>query len=614
MPAACRSCCANSRPHRPRRADRGRRHPARRGGGGRGGAGQTVIRSPGDPIKPIGAMAVLRGNLAPRGAVIKHSAATPGLLSHTGRRWCSTRWPTSPPGWTTPDLDVAADDVLVLRNAGPKGAPGMPEAGYLPIPKKLARQGVKDMVRVSDARMSGTAFGTIVLHVTPESAVGGPLALVRTGDRIRLDVPARRIDLLVDEAELAARAASLPEAARPDWAARGYARLFHDTVTQADEGATSTSCCGSRRRPREGGRPRSARIPRHPADRAAAEPSRRARPAGQPLETRPCPSLPRRSPWARGRGADPLRHRAGQRRRGRPRPCRRRGRGPADPRDRAGAVLRRAGAGREDRRPGAAVGRAAAPAIVAVDAGHGFAYPALEAACAALPEVARAEGLAAAPIRRSHHCGAAGLVVEALAAQGFVALLFANAPAAMAPWGRDGAAVRHQPIAFACPLPGRDPIVIDLALSKVARGHIVAAQKRGEPIPEGWGPRRRGPSDHRSRRGARRHDGAARRRQGHGARPDGRTPRRRLTGGRFAAEASSFLDITGARPRRPTDPRPRPRAPSRRTRDPLRAAGGGGRGAGRPPPSRSRRLAARERARAEGLTIGDALLAEIAAA
>ncbi|MEH3148187.1 MAG: dihydroxy-acid dehydratase [Methylobacterium frigidaeris] len=198
--------------------------------------GQTVIRSPDDPIKPIGAMAVLRGNLAPRGAVIKHSAATPGLLRHTGRAVVFDSLADLAARVDDPDLDVAPDDVLVLRNAGPKGAPGMPEAGYLPIPKKLARQGVKDMVRISDARMSGTAFGTIVLHITPESAVGGPLALVRTGDRIRLDVPARRIDLLVEEAELSARAAALPEAARPDWAARGYARLFHDSVTQADEG------------------------------------------------------------------------------------------------------------------------------------------------------------------------------------------------------------------------------------------------------------------------------------------------------------------------------------------------------------------------------------------
>jgi dihydroxy-acid dehydratase len=135
-----------------------------------------------------------------------------------------------------PDLEVTADDVLVLRNAGPKGAPGMPEAGYLPIPKKLARDGVKDMVRISDARMSGTAFGTIVLHIAPESAAGGPLALVRTGDRIRLDVPARRIDVLVEDAELSRRAAVAQAAQHPDGPDRGYARLFQQSVLQADEG------------------------------------------------------------------------------------------------------------------------------------------------------------------------------------------------------------------------------------------------------------------------------------------------------------------------------------------------------------------------------------------
>ena len=198
--------------------------------------GQTVIRSPASPIKPTGAMAVLRGNLAPRGAVIKHSAATPHLLQHTGRAVVFESISDMAERVDDPDLDVGPDDVLVLRNAGPKGAPGMPEAGYLPIPRKLARQGVKDMVRISDARMSGTAFGTIVLHVTPESAVGGPLGLVRTGDLIRLDVPARRIDLLVEDAELAARQDALRPQPRPAWAARGYARLFHDTVTQADEG------------------------------------------------------------------------------------------------------------------------------------------------------------------------------------------------------------------------------------------------------------------------------------------------------------------------------------------------------------------------------------------
>ena len=147
-------------------------------------------------------MAVLHGNLAPRGAVIKHSAASPKLLQHTGRAVVFESVEDMTLRVDDPALDVTADDVLVLRNAGPKGAPGMPEAGYLPIPKKLARAGVKDMVRISDARMSGTAFGTIVLHITPESAVGGPLALVKNGDMIRLDVAKRSIDLLVDDAEL----------------------------------------------------------------------------------------------------------------------------------------------------------------------------------------------------------------------------------------------------------------------------------------------------------------------------------------------------------------------------------------------------------------------------
>src|SRR5260370_13343328 len=135
-----------------------------------------------------------------------------------------------------PTLDIAADDVLVLRNAGPKGAPGMPEAGYLPIPRKLARAGVKDMVRISDARMSGTAFGTIVLHITPESTVGGPLALVKNGDMIRLDGARGSIDLLVDAKELEKRRAALAVPPTPEWARRGYAHLFNETILQADEG------------------------------------------------------------------------------------------------------------------------------------------------------------------------------------------------------------------------------------------------------------------------------------------------------------------------------------------------------------------------------------------
>jgi dihydroxy-acid dehydratase len=198
--------------------------------------GQTIIRSAADPIRPTGAIAVLYGNLAPRGAVIKHSAATPALLQHTGRAIVFDSIPDMISRIDDAELDVRAEDILVLRNAGPKGAPGMPEAGYLPIPRKLARQGVKDMVRISDARMSGTAFGTIVLHVTPEAADGGPLAAVQTGDRIRLDLAGRRLDLLVEDGELARRRALLAGRSRQPGPQRGYARLFQETVLQADEG------------------------------------------------------------------------------------------------------------------------------------------------------------------------------------------------------------------------------------------------------------------------------------------------------------------------------------------------------------------------------------------
>ena len=197
--------------------------------------GQQVIRALADPVKSGGSMAVLRGNLAPRGAVIKHSAATPALLQHEGRAVVFDGVEDLTARIDDPALEVRADDVLVLRNAGPKGAPGMPEAGYLPIPRKLARDGVVDMVRISDARMSGTAFGTIVLHIAPESAVGGPLACVRTGDRIRLDVEGRRIDLLIGDDELAARMRDTPLPTCPS-PARGYAALFQREVLQADEG------------------------------------------------------------------------------------------------------------------------------------------------------------------------------------------------------------------------------------------------------------------------------------------------------------------------------------------------------------------------------------------
>jgi dihydroxy-acid dehydratase len=199
-------------------------------------AGQDVIRNLAASLKREGAMAVLYGNLAPRGAVIKQSAASPNLMRHTGRAVVFDSVEDMVARIDLPDLDVCAEDVLVLRNAGPKGAPGMPEAGYLPIPMKLARQGVKDMVRISDARMSGTAFGTIVLHITPESAVGGPLAIVETGDRVQLDVEARRIELLIDDAEMSRRLAAWKALPKRRIAVRGYAKLFEDCVLQADQG------------------------------------------------------------------------------------------------------------------------------------------------------------------------------------------------------------------------------------------------------------------------------------------------------------------------------------------------------------------------------------------
>ena len=198
--------------------------------------GQTVIRTPANPIKPTGGMAVLRGNLAPRGAVIKHAAASPSLLTHTGRAVVFDSLEDLAARGDDPKLDVTADDILVLRNAGPRGAPGMPEAGSFPIPMKLARAGVKDMIRISDARMSGTAFGTIVLHVAPEAAVGGPLALVRTGDRITLDVPNRKLELHVTARELAKRRKTWKPPVAPEGSDRGYTGLFHREVLQADEG------------------------------------------------------------------------------------------------------------------------------------------------------------------------------------------------------------------------------------------------------------------------------------------------------------------------------------------------------------------------------------------
>jgi dihydroxy-acid dehydratase len=195
---------------------------------------QDVVRKFDNPIYPRGSIAVLHGNLAPGGAIIKQSAANEKLMEHEGRAVVFENSEDLANRIDSPDLDVTAEDILVLKNIGPKGAPGMPEAGYIPIPMKLARAGVKDIVRISDGRMSGTAFGTIVLHVTPEAAVGGPLAYVKNGDRIRLSVKNREISLLVSEEELAKRAKESP-VIEPT-AERGYLKLFLDTVTQADKG------------------------------------------------------------------------------------------------------------------------------------------------------------------------------------------------------------------------------------------------------------------------------------------------------------------------------------------------------------------------------------------
>jgi dihydroxy-acid dehydratase len=193
-----------------------------------------VIRPLDRPLSAEGGLAILHGSLAPNGAVIKPVAADPTLLVHTGPAIVFDDYDELEARIDRDDLDVSAASVIVLRNAGPVGGPGMPEWGMLPLPRKLLEQGVRDMVRVSDARMSGTSYGTCVLHVAPESAVGGPLALVRTGDQISLDVPGRRLELLVAEAELARRRAGLA-AATPHFG-RGYGQLYAQHVTQADLG------------------------------------------------------------------------------------------------------------------------------------------------------------------------------------------------------------------------------------------------------------------------------------------------------------------------------------------------------------------------------------------
>ena len=195
---------------------------------------RAVVKPFAEPLGKEGGLVALFGSLAPNGAILKRSAADPKLFEKEGRAVVFSSLDDLSARIDEPELDVTADDFLVLQNAGPKSGYAMPEAGYLPIPSKLARAGVKDMVRISDARMSGTAYGTIVLHVSPESAIGGPLALVRNGDRIRLSVKQRRIDLLVSEEELGKRKAAWQPPVPPP--ARGYAKLYMDHVLQAEHG------------------------------------------------------------------------------------------------------------------------------------------------------------------------------------------------------------------------------------------------------------------------------------------------------------------------------------------------------------------------------------------
>ena len=200
----------------------------------RGWVDRAVVRPLGDPYQKQGGLAALFGTLAPNGAIIKRSDADPALFEREGRAVVFTSLEDLAARVDGAGLDVTADDFMVLQNAGPRSGYAMPEAGYLPIPQKLARAGLKDMVRISDARMSGTAYGTIVLHVSPEAAVGGPLAFVKNGDRIRLSVRNRSIDLLVPEEELKKRKAAWKPPVTPP--TRGYAKLYMDHVLQAEHG------------------------------------------------------------------------------------------------------------------------------------------------------------------------------------------------------------------------------------------------------------------------------------------------------------------------------------------------------------------------------------------
>ena len=208
---------------------------------------RDVIRTLSSPVKPAAGVRVLTGNLAPNGAILKPSAATDALLEHEGPAYVFDNIEEMKTTIDSEDLDVTAESVLVLKGCGPKGYPGMPEVGNMPIPAKLVRQRVRDMVRISDARMSGTAYGTVILHVSPEANAGGNLALVQTGDRIRVSVAKGTLELLVSDAELAARRAEwVPDPPRYD---RGYAKLYVDHVIQADRGADLDFLVGKDTRP-----------------------------------------------------------------------------------------------------------------------------------------------------------------------------------------------------------------------------------------------------------------------------------------------------------------------------------------------------------------------------
>jgi dihydroxy-acid dehydratase len=197
---------------------------------------REVVRTRAEPANPVSGIWVLRGNLCPNGAVLKPSAASPSLFVHRGRAVVFESIEDLHARIDDPELEVDSSSVLVLKSCGPKGYPGMPEVGNMPLPRKLLEQGVKDMLRISDARMSGTAFGTVVLHVAPEAAAGGPLALVRNGDEIVFDGPNRRLDLKISPEEFAARSAAWQQQQPPQKYSRGYYRLYIEHVMQADRG------------------------------------------------------------------------------------------------------------------------------------------------------------------------------------------------------------------------------------------------------------------------------------------------------------------------------------------------------------------------------------------